>query len=72
MLDVFSLRQQFPALLRVRDGQMPIFLDGPGGTQVACPVFWLTSSALTISNRPSARLMFQPFRRWRSPRSLTL
>src|SRR5438876_12361508 len=28
------------------------------------PVFWLTSSALTISNRQSARLMFQPFRRW--------
>ena len=27
------------------------------------PVFWLTSSALTISNRPSARLMFRPFRR---------
>jgi cysteine desulfurase family protein (TIGR01976 family) len=34
MFDVSSLRQQFPALHRRRDGQTPIFLDGPGGTQV--------------------------------------
>ena len=34
MLDVTSLRQQFPALQRPRDGRIPIFLDGPGGTQV--------------------------------------
>src|SRR5437879_9741867 len=32
--DVQSLRRQFPALQRVIDGQAPIFLVGPGGTQV--------------------------------------
>jgi cysteine desulfurase family protein (TIGR01976 family) len=34
MLDVTSARRQFPALNRPRDGQTPVFLDGPGGTQV--------------------------------------
>ena len=34
MLDVPSLRAQFPALNRARDGLLPVFLDGPGGTQV--------------------------------------
>lgn len=34
MFDVSSLRQQFPALQRTIDGQTPVFLDGPGGTQV--------------------------------------
>jgi cysteine desulfurase family protein (TIGR01976 family) len=34
MLDVFSLRRQFPALAQTRDGQTPLFLDGPAGTQV--------------------------------------
>src|SRR5262245_8863325 len=34
MLDVHSLRPQFPALQRTRHGRPPIFLDGPGGTQV--------------------------------------
>src|SRR5262245_45635121 len=34
MFDVIPLREQFPALHRRRDGQVPIFLDGPGGTQV--------------------------------------
>jgi cysteine desulfurase family protein (TIGR01976 family) len=34
MLDATSLRQQFPALSRARDGRLPVFLDGPGGTQV--------------------------------------
>lgn len=34
MLDVPSLRAQFPALNRSRDGVLPVFLDGPGGTQV--------------------------------------
>jgi len=33
MFDVQSLRRQFPALQRWVNGQMPIFLDGPGGTQ---------------------------------------
>jgi cysteine desulfurase family protein (TIGR01976 family) len=34
MLDVSSIRQQFPALHRVVAGRTPVFLDGPGGTQV--------------------------------------
>src|SRR5437879_4854082 len=34
MFDVPSLREQFPALQALRNGRKPIFLDGPGGTQV--------------------------------------
>jgi cysteine desulfurase family protein (TIGR01976 family) len=34
MFDVQALRRQFPSLLARRDGRAPIFLDGPGGTQV--------------------------------------
>jgi cysteine desulfurase family protein (TIGR01976 family) len=34
MLDITSLRRQFPALQRVVGGRVPLFLDGPGGTQV--------------------------------------
>src|SRR5262249_39291075 len=34
MLDVPSLRRQFPALQGLRDGRPAVFLDGPGGTQV--------------------------------------
>ena len=34
MFDVHALRRQFPALNQQRAGKTPIFLDGPGGTQV--------------------------------------
>jgi cysteine desulfurase family protein (TIGR01976 family) len=34
MLDLAAIRQQFPALQRSVNGRTPIFLDGPGGTQV--------------------------------------
>jgi cysteine desulfurase family protein (TIGR01976 family) len=34
MFDVHALRARFPALGCRRDGRVPIFLDGPGGTQV--------------------------------------
>jgi cysteine desulfurase family protein (TIGR01976 family) len=34
MLDVASIRRQFPALERVVNSRTPVFLDGPGGTQV--------------------------------------
>jgi cysteine desulfurase family protein (TIGR01976 family) len=34
MFDVQSLRRQFPALQQERYGLTPVFLDGPGGTQV--------------------------------------
>src|SRR5262245_51803361 len=30
-----QLRSQFPALQRTDEGKQPIFLDGPGGTQVS-------------------------------------
>jgi cysteine desulfurase family protein (TIGR01976 family) len=38
MLDVASVRRQFPALQRSDGGQSPVFLDGPGGTQTPRPV----------------------------------
>jgi cysteine desulfurase family protein (TIGR01976 family) len=34
MLDLETIRAQFPALNRPIDGKLPLFLDGPGGTQV--------------------------------------
>src|SRR4051794_4408865 len=34
MLSMPSLREQFPALHRLCQGRRPVFLDGPGGTQV--------------------------------------
>jgi cysteine desulfurase family protein (TIGR01976 family) len=34
MFDVPACRRQFPALARLRDGVPPVFLDGPGGSQV--------------------------------------
>src|SRR4051794_29951505 len=34
MPEFASLRAQFPALNRPRDGRLPVFLDGPAGTQV--------------------------------------
>ncbi len=34
MLDVLAIRRHFPALDRLVNGRRPIFLDGPGGTQV--------------------------------------
>jgi cysteine desulfurase family protein (TIGR01976 family) len=44
------LRQSFPALLRRRQGCVPIFLDGPGGTQVPQQVIDGIASYLTASN----------------------
>jgi cysteine desulfurase family protein (TIGR01976 family) len=34
MFDAIALRRHFPALQHMRDGVVPVFLDGPGGTQV--------------------------------------
>jgi cysteine desulfurase family protein (TIGR01976 family) len=50
MLDVTSLRSQFPALGRTRQGRTPIFLDGPGGTQVPLRVVEAMSHYLTTCN----------------------
>jgi cysteine desulfurase family protein (TIGR01976 family) len=56
MFDATSLRHQFPALQRVRDGQLPIFLDGPGGTQVPQRVIDAMVHYLTTCNANHAGL----------------
>lgn len=33
-LDITTIRAQFPALNQIMNGSAPVFLDGPGGTQV--------------------------------------
>jgi cysteine desulfurase family protein (TIGR01976 family) len=50
MLDVATLRRQFPALNRPRNGRLPIFLDGPGGTQVPQRVIDAMAAYLTECN----------------------
>lgn len=34
LMNIAQLREQFPALMQSVDGKSPIFLDGPGGSQV--------------------------------------
>jgi len=50
MLDVASLRSQFPALRQRADGRAPVFLDGPGGTQVPQRVVDAMVHYLTTAN----------------------
>src|SRR5438552_3786878 len=50
MLDVASLRSQFPALHRLVHGRAPIYLDGPGGTQVPRRVIDAMVHYLTTCN----------------------
>jgi cysteine desulfurase family protein (TIGR01976 family) len=50
MLDVTALREQFPALQRLREGRIPVFLDGPGGTQVPQRVIDALVGYLTTCN----------------------
>jgi cysteine desulfurase family protein (TIGR01976 family) len=50
MFDVHALRRQFPALNRPRDGRLPVFLDGPGGTQVPQRVLDALVAYLTTCN----------------------
>src|SRR5262245_9406728 len=47
---VEALRREFPALHRVVDGRPPIFLDGPGGTQVPQRVIDAMVRYLTTCN----------------------
>lgn len=48
-LDVSRLRRQFPALSNRVDGQIPVFVDGPAGTQVHESVVGRVSSAMVAS-----------------------
>ncbi len=50
MLDVPAIRRQFPALQRVVGGQSPVFLDGPGGTQVPRRVIDAIAGYLSTCN----------------------
>jgi cysteine desulfurase family protein (TIGR01976 family) len=50
MFDVQSLRRQFPALHQQRYGLTPVFLDGPGGTQVPQRVIDAFVDYLTVCN----------------------
>jgi len=50
MFDVQSLRRQFPALKQSRGGLVPVFLDGPGGTQVPQRVIDAVVHYLTTCN----------------------
>src|SRR5437763_1022541 len=50
MLDITALRLRFPALRRLVHGQRPIFLDGPGGTQVPQSVIDAISHYLSTCN----------------------
>lgn len=45
-----SLRDQFPALQRARNGLLPVFLDGPGGTQVPQRVIDAMAAYLATCN----------------------
>src|SRR5439155_708051 len=47
---VEQLRDQFPALQRTVDGVHPVFLDGPGGTQVPRRVIDAIVNYLTNCN----------------------
>jgi cysteine desulfurase family protein (TIGR01976 family) len=50
MLDLDAVRAQFPALNRPVDGRPPVFLDGPGGTQVPRRVVDAVGDYLTRCN----------------------
>ncbi len=50
MFDVEACRRQFPALQRKIDGHYPLFLDGPGGTQVPQRVLDAVSHYLSTCN----------------------
>ncbi len=50
MIDVAALRSQFPALHHRRAGRLPVFLDGPGGTQVPRSVIDAVADYLALRN----------------------
>jgi cysteine desulfurase family protein (TIGR01976 family) len=50
MLDVQEIRSRFPALNRTVNGKSPVYLDGPGGTQVPRQVIDAMTDYLTRCN----------------------
>lgn len=48
--NVTALRARFPALQRTIDGVLPVYLDGPGGTQLPEPVIEAFSAYLKKGN----------------------
>ncbi len=50
MLDVTRAREQFPALHQRSGGRFPVFLDGPGGTQVPRRVIDAVADYFTTCN----------------------
>jgi cysteine desulfurase family protein (TIGR01976 family) len=50
MIDFANLRGQFPGLQQQRDGRVPIFFDGPAGTQVPHRVIDAMVAYLTTCN----------------------
>ncbi len=56
--DLAHIRAQFPALNQMVDGKAPIFLDGPGGTQVPKSVTQAMSDYL---NHTNSNLLNSPF-----------
>ena len=47
-MNIAQLREQFPALMQSVDGKSPIFLDGPGGSQVPQSVLNACSEELLL------------------------
>jgi cysteine desulfurase family protein (TIGR01976 family) len=50
MLNLSAIRQQFPALQRIVRGRSPVFLDGPGGSQVPQQVIDAIAHYLSTCN----------------------
>ena len=73
MFDMAAVRARFPALQRTVDGRMPIFLDGPGGTQVPQAVLDAMTHYLATTNAnhggvfPTSRLSDALIRERTSP-----
>src|SRR5437588_8272035 len=72
MLDPTPLRRQFPSLQRTVNGRTPVYLDGPGGTQVPQGVIDAMVRYLTTCNanhggvfttsRESDRILYEAHR----------
>lgn len=58
MFDPYSVRSQFPALQQIVRGSHPVFLDGPGGSQVPQTVLDAMVAYLGYSN---SNLLSTPF-----------